>query len=203
MRSPSNKGFTLVEMVVVTGIFALIATIVIAGFRSGNRTQRLVGAADQLAGNVKKAQGLAYSNTKQKICSTDNLVCLSGSACDGTYPANCVDQYVSHYGMAIDIDSSHNKYMLGADYGNMGNYVTGEAIPNGIVTLPSGIVIDSVTPAPAAGAYALEYIYDAANSSPFVTCSINCTTTIVLKDTETLVTKSVVVQKQTGAVYVQ
>lgn len=190
-------------MIVVSGIFALIAGFIIADFRSGNRTQRLVAAADALAASVKKAQGLAYANAKQMICSTDNLVCLSGSACDGTYPTNCVNQYVSHYGVAIDIDESHNKYMTGADYGGLESYVTGEAIPNGIVTLPSGIVIDSVTPAPAAGAYSLSYIYDAANASPFITCSSNCTTTVVLRDTETQVTKSVVVQKQTGTVYVQ
>jgi hypothetical protein len=49
----------------------------------------------------------------------------------------------------------------------------------------------------------LVYIYDADNASPFVACSSNCTTTIVIKDTVTNLTKSVIVQKQTGAVYVQ
>ncbi len=204
MRSRfKGKGFTLVEMLVVTGIFALIATAMVANFRSGTRVSKLQAAADEMAANIRKAQGLAYSNAKQKICSSDGLVCLSGSSCDVSYPTNCVDQFVIQYGVAIDLDSSHNKYMIGADYLNLGSYVAAEKIPNGIVTLPANIVIHSVSPAHVSGTYDLAYAYDAANASPFLACSANCTTTIVLRDTETSVTRSVVVRKQTGSVYVQ
>jgi prepilin-type N-terminal cleavage/methylation domain-containing protein len=202
MLLPSKKGFTLIEVLVVAGIFALIASMIMADFRNGNRLQRLTAAADELAANIKKAQGLAYANAKQMICSTDNLVCLSGSACDAAYPTNCATQYVSSYGVALSV-GGNTKYMVGADYTGTGSYVTGEAIPRGLVTLPSGIIINSVTPAPGGSAYALEYIYDASNASPFVTCSSNCTTTIVLKDPQITPTKSVIVQKTTGSVYVQ
>lgn len=192
----------MLEVMVTAGIFALLASLILADFRNGGRNDRLKAAADEMASRIKQAQGMAYANTKQMICN-DNLVCLSGSSCDASYPTNCLNQYVSRYGVAFVLDGANNKYMIGADYANFGTYVDAEAIPKGIVTLPTGYIINSVTPAIVAPNYNLVYIYDAANASPFVTCSSNCTTTIVIKDTVTNLTKSVIVQKQTGAVYVQ
>lgn len=204
MRSFSRrKGFTIVEMLVVTAMFALIASAVVADFRSGTRVQKLQAAADELAGNIRKTQSLAFANSKQSICGSDGKVCLSGSACDVGYPTGCADQYVIRYGVAIDSDGTQKKYMIGADYSDAGNYTAGESIPGGTMTLPQNIVISAVSPAHSAGVYDLSYSYDAANASPFVACSSNCTTTITLRDTETSVTRSVIVRKQTGSVYVQ
>jgi len=200
----SRKGFTLVEVLTVVVIFSIISSLVVLDFRSNGRTQRLQGAADELASRIKQAQGLAYSNTKQFICSTDSLVCKSGSACDAAYPVNCVNQYISRYGLAFNTDGTKTKYAIGADYAGIGNYAAGEVISNGLVKLPADIVIDtvnSVSP-PTATVYDLSYVYDSANASPFIACSSNCLTTIVLRDNVSSKTKTISVQKQTGIVSV-
>jgi hypothetical protein len=190
-------------MVVVTGLFSLITMVVIADFKSGTRVQKLQAAADELAANIRKAQALSYSNSKQMICGADGKVCLSGSSCDATYPTGCTNQFIIRYGFAVDSDGTHRKYMIGADYSDPGSYTAGESIPNGTVTLPANIVIHSVTPAHVSGVYDLSYVYDAANASPFIPCSSDCTTTIVLRDTVTDSLRSVVVHKQTGLAYVE
>jgi len=198
MPGKKRKAFTLIELLVVVAIFAVLAASDLIDYRNSSRTQRLQRAADEMVERIKQAQGLAYANEKQMICTTDNLVCMSGSACDAAYPTNCINQYVSRYGIRFDTDGTKKKYMIGADYSGIGNFVTGESIPNGIVVLPSDITINSVTPAQVAGAYDLSYVYDSSNASPFITCSSNCVTTIVLKDNVANVTKTVIVQKRTG-----
>jgi prepilin-type N-terminal cleavage/methylation domain-containing protein len=200
---PSRKGFTLVEVLTVVIIFGMLSSLMVADLRNGGRLQRLSAAADELASRIKQAQGLAYSNTKQEICSTDNLVCRSGSSCDAGYPTNCVSQYISRYGVALMSDGTNAKYMVGADFAGLGNYVAAEAVPMGTVTLRNNIVIDSVTPAHVAGTYDLVYVYDSANASPFISCSSNCTTRIVLRDTVLNKTKTVVVEKRTGIVSIE
>jgi prepilin-type N-terminal cleavage/methylation domain-containing protein len=203
MRSRSRQGFTIIEVVVAAGIFALLAGLVTADLHSAGRLALLNGAANELAANIRSVQGLAYSNAPQEICNLDSLVCKSGSTCDSSYPTNCVKQAVSYYGIKLDTDASHNKYLLGADYNNSGTYGAAETIPTGLVTLPKNIVFNSVTPAVGATVYDLSYAYNPTNASPFVTCSSNCTTTVVLKDTQSNATKTIVIQKVTGVVYVQ
>jgi len=201
-----RKGYTLIEIVVAAGIIAILSAQMILDLRGIGKAQRLQAAGNEMASRIKQAQGLAYSNTKQMICSTGNLVCRSGSACDAGYPTGCVNQYVSRYGVRFDTDGTQTKYMIGADYSDYVNFVAGEAIPGGVVTLPKGITISSVSPAQVAGAYDLNYIYDSANASPFVACAPSCAnTTITLKDASVTpnLTKTVVIQKMTGLVSVQ
>jgi prepilin-type N-terminal cleavage/methylation domain-containing protein len=203
-----RKAFTLIEVLVVCTIFAMLSVVDIIDYRRADRNRRLSGAADEMASRIKQAQGLAYANAKQFICSTDNKVCLSGSACDASFPTNCVSQYVTRYGVRFDTDGSNNKYMIGADYSSFGSFTVGEAIPSGTVTLPSGITMSSITsadnpPTRSATLYDLNFIYDSTNASPFITCSSNCLTTVVLKDAQTNATKTVTVQKRTGLVMVQ
>lgn len=195
-----RKGFTLVEVITVAIIFSVLSTLVLFDFRTAGRKQRLQGTADEMASRIKQAQGLAYSNTKQIICSSDQKVCLSGSACDAGYPTNCTSQYIPRYGVRFDTDGTRTKYMIGADYSGYGGFTVNEAIPGGIMNLPSGIVIDSVTPAQVADQYDLNYIYDSSNASPFIPCASGCLTTVVLRDTISNATRTVTIQKQTGIV---
>jgi prepilin-type N-terminal cleavage/methylation domain-containing protein len=197
-----KKAFTLIEVLVVAAIFAMLSTVDLINYRKSDRNRQLSNAADEMSSRIKEAQGLAYANAKQSICSTDNTVCKVASDCNNI-PSNCIKQYVSHYGVTFGTVADNTKYMIGADYSAFGAYVVNEAIPNGIVKLPSGIIILSVTPAHTDLFYDLNYIYDSANASPFVTCSTNCVTTVVLKDTVTNNTKTVTVQKRTSLVTVQ
>jgi len=197
-----RKAFTLIEVLIVAAIFALLSVVDLIDYRKSDRTRVLSGAADEMSSRIKEAQGLAYANAKQSICSTDNTVCKVASDCNNI-PSNCIKQYVSHYGVRFDTDGTKTRYMIGADYAALGNYAVGEAIPNRVIKLPPNIIISSVAPTQVAGAYDLNYIYDSTNASPFVTCSSNCLATIVLKDTVTNATKTVTVQKSTGLVTTQ
>jgi prepilin-type N-terminal cleavage/methylation domain-containing protein len=203
MNSRSGKGFTVIEILVAAGIFALLSAVVLADLRTGGRIQILQAAADELASRIKQAQDMAYSSAKQFICSTDGNVCRSGSACDAAYPTNCSEQYVTQYGVAFEIGGSSSRYLIGADYSGLGDYAAAEAVPNGLVTLPSNIVISSVTPVTAAPGYSLLFQYNSANASPFVPCSVNCTTIVTLRDNVTNTTRAVVYRRQTGLVTTQ
>ena len=55
----SQAGFTLVEMLVVFVILAILATVVLAGYRSGQKRYALSQAAQQLASDFRKAQNMA------------------------------------------------------------------------------------------------------------------------------------------------
>lgn len=53
----SELGFTMIELMVTIGIFALITGVVLANFRSGERGESLRLATEQLAQDIRRAQG--------------------------------------------------------------------------------------------------------------------------------------------------
>ncbi len=143
MRSRFRRGYTLVEITVVAAIFVLIAVVILANYRGGNRNQRLKLVTEEVLANIRLTQSLAYANAPQDICDADGSVCGSGSLCDPAYPAGCSKKYVWQYGMKFGVDDDRVKYAIGADYNADGQYQSGEIIPNGTVTLPADLVIDS------------------------------------------------------------
>jgi prepilin-type N-terminal cleavage/methylation domain-containing protein len=212
MLAKKRKGFTLIELLVVASIFAMLASEILIDMRGIGKNQRLLSVANEIGSRIKQAQGLAYSNTKQSICTlgpADGFVCGSGSACDSN-KANCTSQYIARYGMRFDTDGTKTKYMIGADYNAYGSFDVKEAIPGGIIALPAGITISQVclgaSCVQVAGLYDLNYIYDAADASPFIACGSTCAnTTVTIKDSSVTpnITRTVTVQKMTGLVSVQ
>jgi prepilin-type N-terminal cleavage/methylation domain-containing protein len=212
MPGKKRKGFTLVELLVVAGIFAMLASELLIDMRGIGKNQRLLSVANEISSRIKQAQGLAYSNTKQSICTlgaADGFVCGSGTTCGGV-PANCTNQYIARYGIRFDTDGTKKKYMIGADYNAYGSFDVREAVPGGIITLPSGITITQVclgaSCVQGAGLYDLNYIYDAADASPFISCGSTCAnTTITITDSSVSpsISRTVTVQKMTGLVSVQ
>jgi len=64
----NNKSFTLVEMIVVLGITAFIATLLIANMHSGGESMDLTSEAQKLGGVIRQAQNMAL--TGQQINSS-------------------------------------------------------------------------------------------------------------------------------------
>ena len=57
-----EKGFTLLEILTVVVIISLLSTIIIAGYREGERQFALKRSAHQLAQSLRKAQEMALSS---------------------------------------------------------------------------------------------------------------------------------------------
>lgn len=121
------SGFTMIELMVTIGIFALITGAVLANFRSGERGESLRLAAEQLAQDIRRAQGDV----------------LSGKT--ATYQeqgdAEAKEQApISGYGI---------EFALGSDAGHYALFVMSKGgVPTtpslSLTALPKGIVIQDI-----------------------------------------------------------
>jgi len=70
-----EKGFTLIELMVVFSIFAVLSTIGVAAFVSFSRTQTLNAAASDIKSMLNLAKSRAYSQVKPSVtpCNTSQL----------------------------------------------------------------------------------------------------------------------------------
>ena len=57
-----RSAFTLIEVIVVVSVFAIIASLTIANYRSGSRQSQLHLAAQELATNIRLAQSYAIGS---------------------------------------------------------------------------------------------------------------------------------------------
>jgi type II secretory pathway pseudopilin PulG len=193
-----RKAFTVMEVVLMAAVFAVIASSAVAGFSTSRGSARLRGSAQELMTNVKKAQAYSYANTVQNLCS-DNLICGSGSSCDGN-PSSCVKTPIMSYGISLDPMADGKEYIVFADVDGDGAYRVGEALPNGEVTLPLNISISSVSPS---ADKVFTYSYGAPSSKPFTSCTTDCVTSIVLTDAQTGRIRTIEIQKQSGTISIQ
>ena len=70
-----EKGFTLIELMVVFSILAVLSTIGVAAFVSFSRTQTLNAAASDIKSMLNLAKSRAYSQVKPSVtpCNTSQL----------------------------------------------------------------------------------------------------------------------------------
>ena len=61
-----QKGFTLIEVMVVVVVIGLLSTLLLANYRSSSRGSELQHEAQRLAGDIRKAQNMAMSSFKYK-----------------------------------------------------------------------------------------------------------------------------------------
>ncbi|MDP3991232.1 MAG: type II secretion system protein, partial [Candidatus Nealsonbacteria bacterium] len=57
-----NKGFTLTELMVVTGIIVLLTALVLPNYRTGDRQLTLERAAHKLSQDLRRTQEMAMSS---------------------------------------------------------------------------------------------------------------------------------------------
>jgi len=59
-----QKGFSLIEMIIVASIIGMLATTLILNFRAGSRDTALTQVAQQIASDVREAQSMAISSKR-------------------------------------------------------------------------------------------------------------------------------------------
>lgn len=119
------RGFTIVELIVAMAIMVTLALVVITNFRVGEKIANMAGATDDLMQSLRNAQAMA----------------LSGQKFSGVTPGG--------FGIYMQTTAGNNaRYVKYADSDSNHAYTgVGEALPNGSVTFPTGVYLQSVTPA--------------------------------------------------------
>ena len=117
-----NKGFTLIELVVVIGIIVLLTALTLPNYRAGDKQLSLQRSVSKLSQDLRRAQEMAMSS-REFI---------------GAPPT-----FRGGYGIYFNL-SQPGQYILFADLDNENDYDTGEAVET--LVLESKIIIDSLSP---------------------------------------------------------
>jgi Tfp pilus assembly protein FimT len=117
-----KRGFTIIELLVSLGIFIIITTMVVANFRAGSRGDDLRISAEAMVSNLRKAQNMALAGQP-----TNDIIPPGG------------------YGLYFNL-ATPDRYVIFADVNGNLAYDSGEALVDGLVTLPREVRITSVSP---------------------------------------------------------
>jgi len=78
LSNNKKKGFTIFEMLVVMAIIAIIAVLVLARFKEGQKAYALSGATQRLAADIRQAQGMAVTGAETPGKTINEDIDISG-----------------------------------------------------------------------------------------------------------------------------
>lgn len=111
-----NTGYTLIELIVSISIIVILTALLLPNYHAGGRQNSLVGAIQQLSGNLRLVQNYAIGAKKNN----NNQIPLGG--------------------WGIYLSASSSNYILYSDNNGDHNYTIGEMYRQ--VNLPSGMIFD-------------------------------------------------------------
>lgn len=131
-RKNTRRGFTFIEILVVIFITALLSTLILVNYRSGQQRYAVNSAAQKMAADLRRAQNLALSGT------------LMPSGC--TIGTDCSTGFGIHVDSTSQYKIFYNKPGMpgGWQYKYRSNPpVPSVDLPGGTVSLPSGVTVNT------------------------------------------------------------
>ncbi len=198
-----SRGFTLIEMLISLGIFAVITGVVMANFRVGSQGDELRSSSQLVAASLRRVQTAALAGQTARFCrdaaGNGGGICLSDADCPGTACVNDVPR--GGYGLHFDTAEPGNRVMVTfADTNNDGLYQAAEETRRDNVSPEIFVSVIGVTPT------VMGTVLDVAFVPPRPTVRFNggaspdLVASIVLRHRSTLQTKEVTVNSISGRV---
>ncbi len=155
----NQRGFTLVEMLISLGIFAIITGFVMANFRAGSQGDELRLAQQLVASELRRTQTMALAGQTTYYCAAGVKVghfCPTGNAAEcGGEDANCVKGvppggYCVHL-KALEPDNRTLILFADLDAGRNHRYDAGEEIRTMSVSPGTFVSVTQTDPSDAGG----------------------------------------------------
>ncbi len=155
----NRRGFTLVEMLISLGIFAVITGFVMANFRVGSQGDELRLAQQLVASELRRAQTMAIAGQTVNYCAAGVRVgqfCTSGNSAEcGGPDGNCVRSAPpGGYGVHFTTLETGNRQMIlfaDVDAGRDHRYEPGEEIRTTSVSPGTYVSVYLLEPSDAGG----------------------------------------------------
>lgn len=195
-----GTGFTLIEMLISLGIFAVVTGLVMANFRVGQQGDELRVAARLLESRLRRAQTSAMSGQTVFVCKggVDDLkTCLSGDSAD--CPGGTCERTVPRgYGVHFAPSDDPRNLIYFADTDGDRAYDAGEDISPYSVSSGAFVELSAVTPLSAG---ALDVVFVPPKPSIYINGATDSVlATITLRHTSTNAERSVTVNRASGQV---
>lgn len=203
----SRRGFTLIELVVAAGVFALLAALTVGGFRSAREAGELRDAAEELARAIRDVENRGLTGTPTMLCADGKfagLVCATADECGGV----CASAYPSG-GWGVQFTTKESVLTIFVDTDRDGFFTP--ALPGGL-----GELVSSVNYAPGGRVFVLKFsATDATGALASITTPPGAggpvfnadgkipSLTITLGHTGSNETKSIIVNRLSGIVDIQ
>ncbi|MFA5069878.1 MAG: type II secretion system protein [Patescibacteria group bacterium] len=186
MRNKGLKnGFTLIEILISLGIFALLLGIIVNGFMSTKKIENIKQGALELVTNIQKAQNLALTGI-----SHNNAVPVGGY---GVHLNNLASQY-NIFADFYSSDANCNASQLDGKSDEKYNCAKEDYA---IINLPAGVSICKIGSG-ASSAPSLDLAFKAPEYRPYINGLLGGTTQIILKMNDANVCRKVTVQDIAG-----
>ena len=162
-----NAGFTVVELLASIFIISLISGLFLVNYRVGDQQAKLINAAQKLASDIKLAQ--SYTLGLREF--------------EGNFPND---------GWGVRLEAGNSDYIIFADTDvDEYDYDIGEEYIT--IDLPENITIDSITDSMGGSISPLDIVFTPPDPITYINGASNAFADIVLKDSQTSLTKTITV----------
>jgi len=199
------RGFTIIEMLISMGIFAVITGLVMANFRVGSQGDELRSSSQLVASAIRRMQTAALAGQTTHFCRDaeghDGQVCPTGSDSECAGGACVNDTPRGGYGIHFEAFEPNDRAMVAfADTNGDGLYQAGEEIRRDNVS--PNIYVSVISVAPALPGPALDIVFVPPRPSVKFNngATADLVATIVLRHRSTMLTKEVTVNSISGRI---